>query len=170
MKLFFSWGLNGLIKLNSLFSVDKSIYKDITSRIFMVIEIKCPYCKSKHAYLSEEFPLKRRYGKIRTWYQCRGCFKKFHDETGKQLRTKWSQSMEEYLYGIMSGKIKLNYLKDGQKITCIVLHKALKNKFCEKITDIKNIMTPSSIQLRINKFMAEHGVSTLPLSLSSNSQ
>lgn len=130
----------------------------------MVIEIKCPYCKSKHAYLSQKIPLKGTIRKIRIWYQCRGCFKKFHDETGKQLRRKWSQEMEEYLYSIMSEKLKPGCLKKAKGITSTTLYKALKDKFGE------NVIDKAGIQLRMNKFMAEHGVSTLPLSPSSNSQ
>ena len=157
-------------KLNSLFSVDKLIYKDQTSRIFMVIEIKCPYCKSKHAYLSEEYLLKRRYGRIRTWYQCRGCFKKFHDEAGKQLRRKWSQEMEEYLNGLMSGEIKSTHLKEGQRMTCSILHHDLNEQFSKDKNTNYHIMTPSSIHLRMNNFMKKHGVSSLPLSPSSDLQ
>ena len=125
-------------------------------------------CNSKRIQLRDSYMLKE--GEVRLVFRCEKCEKFFDDRLVPwEKKTKWSEEMEEYLYNIMAGIANSIYLKKGQTNTCTNFRKALKEKFSNQNGPIQ-VMSNSSIQSRMNKFMAEHGVSTLPLSPSLNLQ
>ena len=125
----------------------------------------CVYedCPSKRIQLRGKYVLKT--GEVRLRFRCWHCERWFDDRLiPKEERTRWSQEMEGYLYSIMSGELKPECLKKAKGITSTTLHKALNNKFGP------NVIHKAGIQLRMNNFMKKHGVSSLPLSPSSDLQ
>ena len=137
----------------------------------MVIHIDCIYedCNSKRIQLRDKRILKT--GEIRLIFKCEKCKKFFDDRLiPRKERKKFDTKVIKRMMDLIQGNAKVPNLKMNQRVTSSIIRNVLLSEFVTNKSEPFYVPLTSNIQLRMNKFMAEHGVSSLPLSPSSNLQ
>ena len=126
-------------------------------------------CDSKRIQFKGRYVLKS--GEVRLRFKCEKCEQPFDDRLipGKS-RNKFDPKVINYMMELFRGDKKVKGLEKGSRLTSSIIRKVLLKQSFKEGSKLLGIPLTSNIQSRMNRFMKKHGVSSLPLSPSSNYQ